>query len=107
VAARPQGSGIAQFDVAYFAASTDDVATNVEFAKQLQLDFPILSDPEKKVARAYGVVHARRSVPERWTFFINKNGVIKHIDKKVNAREHGVDVVRKLKELGIPKKSSS
>ena len=107
MAARQHGSGIGQFDVAYFAASTDDVETNVEFAKQLKLDFPILSDPEKKVAQAYGVVHGGRSVPERWTFYIDNKGVVRHIDKKVNAMEHGIDVVKRLKELGIPKKSSS
>ena len=68
------------------------------------MDYPILSDPEKTIAQAYGVVHDDRKVPERWTFYIGKDGVVKFIDKKVTAASHGEDIVKKLEELGIPKK---
>ena len=54
------------FDVAYFAASVDDAKTNKEFAESLELDYPILSDPDKKVAEAYGVLrsgYAARHLP--------------------------------------------
>ncbi|GIT30713.1 MAG: hypothetical protein Ct9H300mP1_27590 [Planctomycetaceae bacterium] len=37
-----------------------------------EVDYPILSDPGKKVARAYGVVTDKRAVPFRWTFYIGK-----------------------------------
>lgn len=79
---------------------------NTEFAKSLELDYPILSDPEKKVAEAYGVVHEGRAVPERWTFVIGDDGKIKHINKKVKAASHGEEVVELLKELKIPKAKS-
>ena len=62
------------FQVAYFAASCDTPDINRDFAKSLKLDYPILSDPEKTVASAYGVVHEGRSLPERWTFFIGTDG---------------------------------
>ncbi len=39
----------------YFAASVDDVETNRKFAENVEADYPILSDPEKKAAAAYGV----------------------------------------------------
>ncbi len=45
-----------------------------------------------------------RPLPERWTFYIDKDGVIKEIDKKVNAKDHGKDVAKKLDELGVAKK---
>ncbi len=64
-------------------------------------DYPLLSDPSKKVAKAYGVVHAGRGVPERWTFYIGKDGKILHIDKKVKAGSHGKDIAKKLKELKV------
>lgn len=88
---------------AYFTASTDEVETNAEFARSLGLEYPILSDPSKKVAEAYGVVHEGRPVPERWTFYIDKEGVIREIDKGVQQRTEtaGEDVVAKLKELGL------
>ncbi|MFN0051935.1 MAG: peroxiredoxin [Planctomycetales bacterium] len=101
---RDHGEEIRKFDVAYFTASCDEVDKNTEFAKSLKLDFPILSDPEKSVAKAYGVVHEGREVPERWTFFIDKEGVVKHIEKKVNTKTHGEDVAKKLAELGVEQK---
>ena len=67
------------------------------------LDYPILSDPGKKVARAYGVVTAKRTLPFRHTIYIGKNGKILFIDKKVKARSHGKDVAKKLAELGVAK----
>ena len=90
--------------MALFTASCDKPETNAKYAKTLKLDYPILSDPSKTTAKAYGVVHAKRSVPERWTFFIDKNGKIAHIQKKVNAAKHGAEISKKLKELGVPQK---
>ena len=77
---------------------------NTEFAKKLELDYPILSDPDKKVAKAYGVVHEGRDLPERWTFIIGDDGKLKHIDRKVKAASHGADIAARLGELKIPKK---
>ena len=90
-----------QFEVAYFTASCDDPETNTKFAKSLDLDYPILSDPERKVAQAYGVVSEGRRNPRRWTFYIGSEGKILHIEKKVKAGSHGQDIVAKLKELGV------
>jgi peroxiredoxin Q/BCP len=55
-------------------------------------------------AKAYGVVHEGREVPERWTFYIDKDGVVKFIDKKVSTKSHGEDIAKKLEELGVAKK---
>jgi len=87
-----------QFDVAYFAASVDTPETNAKFAKSLDLDFPILSDPSKSVARAYGVLGAIGMALRR-TFYIGKDGRIAAIDRKVSAGSHGEDVVRMLAGL--------
>ena len=65
------------------------------------MDYPILSDPEKITARAYGVVTDKRSVPFRWTFYIGKDGKILAIDKSVKAGSHGKDIAARLKELGV------
>ena len=64
-------------------------------------DYPILSDPGKKVAEAYGVVHEGRPVAERWTFYIGKDGKILNVDRQVRAQTAAQDVVNKLKELNI------
>lgn len=100
---RATSEGLKPTGVAYFTASCDDAETNGKFAKSLDLDYPILSDPEKNTAKAYGVVHEGRAVPERWTFYIDKSGVIKEIDKKINTEQAGPDMIAKLKSLGLSK----
>ena len=93
-----------KFDVAYFAASCDTHEDNTRFAKQLEADYAILSDPETETAKAFGVVTEARRFPFRWTFYIGKDGKLLHIDKKVDVRSHGADIVAKLKELGVAEK---
>jgi thioredoxin-dependent peroxiredoxin len=90
--------------VAYFTASCDTAEVNKKFAESLSADYPILSDPSKDVAKAYGVVHGKRLLPERWTFYIGPDGKILYIDKAVKAATHGKDVAAKLKELGVKEK---
>ena len=96
-----KGSGLDAFDAAYFTASCDTEAVNKDYAKQLKLDYPILSDPDKKVAKSYGVVTATRGLPYRWTFFIGKDGKILHIEKSVKPASHDKQIVEKLKELKV------
>jgi peroxiredoxin Q/BCP len=85
--------------VAYFTASVDAPEENKKFAESLGADYPILSDPGKKIAEAYGVVHPGREVAERWTYYIGKDGKILFVDRQVKAQSAGEDVVKKLKEL--------
>ena len=95
--------------MAYFTASCDPYEGekgNKAFAESLKLDYPILSDPDRKVAMQYGVASDEKAFAKRWTFYIDKEGVIKHIDKEVGKtiKEHGKEIAKKLEELGIPKK---
>jgi len=87
--------------VAYFTASVDPPDVNKKFAESLELDYPILSDPGKEVAKAYGVVSGERTVAMRWTFYIGKDGKILYIDKEVKPASAGQDVVARIKALGI------
>lgn len=89
--------------MAYFTASVDDVETNRKFAESLGLDYPILSDPAKDVARAYGVVSGDKAYASRWTFYIGRDGKILYIDKQVSPASHGRDVTERLKALGLAK----
>ena len=90
--------------MAYFTASCDQVELNTKYAAELKLDYPILSDPDAKAATAYGVVNATRKFPQRWTFFIDIDGNISYIDKKVSVTTHGADIAKKLESLGVKKK---
>ena len=101
---RDQGEAIRQFDVAYFTASVDPPKKNTDFAMSLELDYPILSDPGKSTAKAYGVVDETRPFPRRWTYYIGPDGKILHIDREVKAANHGKDLVEQLEKLGVKKK---
>ena len=81
----------------------DDAATNKKFAESLNVDYPILSDPDKKVAQSYGVLIPVVGVPNRWTFYIGADGKILAIDKSVHAKSAGEDVAARLAELHVPK----
>jgi peroxiredoxin Q/BCP len=89
--------------VAFFGASTDKPETNQEFARKLDLNYPLLSDPGAKVAREYGVA-GMLPIAARWTFIIGADGKILSVEKDVKPETAGDDLVRRLEELGIPKR---
>ncbi|HEY5311011.1 MAG TPA: peroxiredoxin [Pirellulales bacterium] len=100
---RTNGEALRKYDVAYFTASCDTPELNKEFAEELELDYPILSDPTHENATAFGVLGANGKA-QRWTFYIDKDGKIAEIDKKVKTETHGQDIAGKLKELGVAQK---
>jgi peroxiredoxin Q/BCP len=85
-------------------ASVDTPEDNKAFAEKEHADFPLLSDPGKQVATAYGVVTPERQFASRWTFYIGPDGKILFIDKQVRPQTAGEAVVAKLQELGVKKK---
>jgi thioredoxin-dependent peroxiredoxin len=97
------GADIRKYDVTYFMASVDPIEGekgNKAFAESQKADFPLLSDPTKKTAEAYGVLN-QRGVASRWTFYIAKDGTIAHIDKAVKPATSAEDMAAKLGELKV------
>ena len=100
------GEKIRHYDVAYFMASTDPVdgeKGNKAFAESEKADFPVLGDPTKETAAAYGVLHPEGGYARRWTFYIGKDGRIAAIDKAVKPATSAEDMLARLDELGIAK----
>ena len=95
---------LARYKVAYFGASVDPVDLNKEFITTHNLNFILLSDPEKSYAKAVGVLNPERGVANRWTFIIDEKGIIRDIDKMVKPATHGKDLLARFEALGIPKK---
>jgi peroxiredoxin Q/BCP len=67
--------------------SIDSPAANAAFAKQLGVTFPLLSDMNRKVLTAYGILK-KYSVQgdeyewaDRTTFVVDKNGIIQHVQE--------------------------
>jgi thioredoxin-dependent peroxiredoxin len=90
--------------VAFFEASVDGVDRNREVAEALDLEHPILSDPDRRVAEAFGVLAGGRRTAARWTFYIGTDGRILYIDKAVVADGHGEEVPARLSALGISRR---
>ena len=70
-----KGHLVKEYDVAYFMASVDPVEENTKFGAEHKTDFPLLSDPTKEAAKAYGVL-SERGLANRWTFYIVKDGLV-------------------------------
>lgn len=71
----------------------------------MNLDFPLIPDTGRNVCLLYGTTQNIEQVSQRWTFFIDKDGILRHVDKEVQARvrTHGADCLAKMKELGMMK----
>ncbi|MEE3150725.1 MAG: redoxin domain-containing protein [Acidobacteriota bacterium] len=94
------GHLVREYEVTYFMASVDPLEENTAFAAEQNADFPLLSDPTKVTANAYGVLN-QRGMANRWTFYIGKSGRILYIDKEVRPRTSAEDMAARLGELGV------
>jgi peroxiredoxin Q/BCP len=84
--------------------SLDDPERNRAFAESLEAKLVLLSDPEGRVASAYGVTSLAGLYARRWTFYIDREGIIRAIDRDVHVETAGQDIARTLAELGFPKR---
>lgn len=67
------------------------------FARALKLPFPLVPDTDRKISLAFGAVHTREQVAARMSVLIGKDGRIQWIDKQINPRTHGPDVLARVK----------
>jgi peroxiredoxin Q/BCP len=82
----------------------DPPDVNAKFAASLSLDYPILSDPTKSTAQAYGVLDPTGQYATRWTFVIGKDGKVLDVMKNVSPGHHGTDLAAHLAELGVARR---
>ena len=85
--------------------SRDDVASHERFTEKFGLSFPLLSDPDAGVSKAYGVYKQKSLYGrtywgiERTTFLIDEQGRIAAIFPKVRVDGHTEAVLQALKTL--------
>jgi peroxiredoxin len=90
----------------------DSPAANAAFAKQIGITFPLLSDMNKKMLTAYGILKNYDVASEtyqwaqRANIVIDKNGVIQHIEEGDSAVDPNtaVSVCTKLHDSKEPAK---
>lgn len=98
--ARPQ---FAQAHAVIFGVSRDSVASHQRFAGKFRLPFPLLSDPDAAVCKAYGVYKQKSMYGrtycgiERTTFIIDETGRIAKIFPKVKVDGHVDEVLEALR----------
>jgi peroxiredoxin Q/BCP len=85
--------------IATVGVSADSVESHQKFKEKYHLRFPLLSDPDKKAIKAYGVWKEKSMYGktfmgiERTTFMIDANGKIEKIFPKVKVAEHVQDIL--------------
>jgi peroxiredoxin Q/BCP len=79
--------------------SLDSVESHRKFASKYSLPFPLISDKEKRIAQAYGVLKDTGTSASRVTFIIDKAGKVAKVFPKVDVTKHTDEVVAALKEL--------
>lgn len=87
---------------AVFGVSGDSIAKHRKFIDKYDLPFPLLSDPEHKIAEAFGVWVEKKLYgktymgTERTTFVIGPDGIIRAVLPKVKPDEHLADLMAAL-----------
>jgi peroxiredoxin Q/BCP len=85
--------------------SGDSVASHDKFKTKYQLNFPLLSDPDKAVAKKFGawgekVLYGKKTVGMiRSTFVIDGEGIVRKVFPRVRVDGHAEQVLAALAEL--------
>ncbi|MGC4088896.1 MAG: peroxiredoxin [Polyangiaceae bacterium] len=85
--------------VKVLGVSPDSPQAHERFRKKYDLNFSLLSDPEKTLAKAYGVWVKKQNYGreymgvERSTFFVDRHGIVKKVWRRVRVPGHVDEVV--------------
>ena len=96
--------GLGKLGLEVIGVSPDKLPPIEKFAAKYGLAFPLASDPEHKVAEAYGVwveksMYGRKYMgAERTTFVIGEDGKVTEVLRKVKPGEHDKLVLAALAE---------
>ena len=92
-------------DTVVFGVSRDDVLSHAAFRDEHGLTVQLLADTEEEVCRLYDVIREKivdghaKAFLQRSTFIIDKKGVVRHIMRDVNPKQHVEEVLRVCKQL--------
>ncbi len=85
--------------VKVLGVSVDSQKSHKKFVEKYNLNFTLVADDGKKIAESYGVLGGNTA--SRVTYLIDREGKIAHVYPKVSPKEHAVEVMSKLNELGL------
>jgi peroxiredoxin Q/BCP len=91
--------------VVVLGVSGDSLASHEKFKTKYKLNFPLLSDPDKAVAKKYGawgekVLYGKKTVGMiRSTFVIDADGVVRKVFPRVKVDGHSEQVLEAVSTL--------
>jgi len=102
-----------QLDTLVIGVSRDECLSHAEFRDKYGLSVLLLSDPESRVCKKYGVLYDKEAASEpgkpvdrhkkraiqRSTFVIDKQGILRHVLYGVHAHGHAHEILNLIKEL--------
>lgn len=89
------------YGIMVLGVSTDSVTSHQRFRDKFDLNFPLISDKSKEIARTYGVLPRGKKTAQRTTFLIDKEGKIRFIWPKVKVAGHVDEILEKIQEIGL------
>lgn len=105
MAFRDAGKELKKRNAVVLGVSRDSLASHEKFATKCELPFPLLSDPDAKVIKAYGawgekVLYGKRSEGIlRTTVIIDPDGKVGKVFEKVKVAGHAEAVLAALDEM--------
>lgn len=91
---------LARGGIKVVGVSTDDSESHAKFAEHHRLPFPLLSDPDKRIAAAYGARQVLGLLAKRVTYVIDRQKRVKGaFHHELSAQKH-LDDVRRLAAAG-------
>jgi peroxiredoxin Q/BCP len=85
---------------ALLGVSPDSEDSHQKFASKYELPFPLLSDPELKIIKAFGVWGEKNMYGRKYegllrtTFIINEESIIEKVIKKVKTDDHANQIFK-------------
>ena len=99
---RDRQSALEEHGAVVYGVSPDSVESHVKFRGKYDLNFPLLADPDHKVADKYGAwreknMYGKKSMGiQRSTFLIDANGIVVKVWKRVQVDGHDQQVLEAL-----------
>lgn len=97
---RDNFSSFRQHGIEVIGVSVDSENSHRKFADKYNLNFTLVSDGSKDIVEKYGVRGDSGSA-KRVTYIIKPDGTIGYVYGKVAPKEHAVDVLNRIRELGL------
>lgn len=92
-------------EIIVIGISKDSMKSHINFAKKYSLPFVLLSDPEQKAIKAYGVSQEKKIFGlftigvNRSTFVIGESGKVIKVFSKANPKTNASDILAALESL--------